>query len=542
MLLLYICINMPNSLTYPKPFLIIQGILLILFFCLPGVSSADSAFESLLMPGKLIKGHAKYEAECSKCHVSFEKKSQTKKCIACHKKIRKDIKTKKGFHGKSKKIKRQECQLCHTDHKGRDADVVKLDKATFDHQFTDFPLRGTHEIVRCEQCHKKKKPYRETSSKCHSCHKKASTHKKSMGKKYLKNCKACHQEKGWSKIKYDHDKTKFRLKAKHKKVDCTTCHPNDRYIKTPKACVSCHRLNDVHRGNNGKKCQKCHSPRGWKKLKFDHSKDTDFPLTGRHKQLICVNCHKKDPYKVEIKQTCISCHKQDDTHHGKFNTKCEKCHKTSTWKKLKFNHDKDTEYKLKGKHKTASCIACHKGTLYKTKTPTKCISCHKVDDVHRGQQGKKCQKCHNEKGWNEKVRFDHDLTRLPLIGLHATTPCEECHLSNTYKTAKIACFSCHEQDDIHEQRLGENCNVCHNPNGWKIWRFDHDKQTEFKLTGKHKKVYCEACHTKAVKRIESNPRTCIACHSGDDIHDRQFGKRCDRCHTTKSFNDLHFRN
>jgi len=510
--------------------------------CGLAVNSSADVLETLLMPGKLIKGHAKYEADCNKCHVSFEKKSQTKKCIACHKKIAKDIKTLSGYHGKNTKIKRQDCQLCHTDHKGRKADVVKLDQATFDHQFTDFPLKGNHKSVRCEQCHKKSKPYRETSNQCYSCHKKDSSHNKRIGKKYIKKCQTCHQEKNWSTIKFNHKKTKFKLTGKHQKVDCSTCHPNDRYIKTPKTCVSCHRLDDVHRGNNGKKCQKCHSTRSWEKLKFDHAKDTDFPLTGRHKKLICVNCHKKDPYKVEIKSTCISCHKKDDRHHGKFNTQCEKCHKTTTWKKLKFNHDKDTKYKLKGKHKTASCIGCHKGTLYKTKTPTKCISCHKVDDVHRGEEGKKCQRCHNESGWSKKVRFDHDLTRLPLIGLHATTPCEECHLSNTYKTAKIACFSCHEQDDVHEQKLGENCHACHNPNGWKIWRFDHDRQTEFKLTGKHKKVYCEACHTKSVKFIESTPRTCIACHAGDDIHDRQFGKRCDRCHSTKSFNDLHFRN
>ena len=507
----------------------------------PGISSADK-FETLLMPGKLVKGHAKYEANCNKCHTSFKKQDQTKKCIACHKKIRKDIKQRSGFHGKSSIIKHQQCQQCHTDHKGRKADIIKLDKATFDHQFTNFPLRGTHKSARCEQCHQASKPYRETQRQCHRCHKNDSPHNSQLGKKYLTRCQSCHKERAWPVIQYNHKRTKFHLTGKHKKVTCTTCHPNDRYIKTPRRCVSCHRLDDVHRGNNGKKCQKCHSTRNWKTLRFDHAKDTDFPLTGRHKQLVCADCHKKDPYKVEIKQSCISCHQQDDTHHGRFNNKCDKCHKTSNWKSLKFNHNRDTKYKLKAKHKTASCVACHKGTLYKTKTPTACIKCHKVDDVHRGQQGKQCQKCHNETGWNKKVRFDHDLTRLPLIGLHATTPCEECHLSNTYKTAKIACFSCHEQDDVHEQKLGENCNACHNPNGWKFWRFNHNKQTKFKLTGKHKQVYCEACHTKAVKRVEATPRTCIACHLSDDIHDRQFGKRCDRCHTTKSFNDLHFRN
>jgi len=514
---------------------------LTLLLLLPGISSADK-FETLLMPGKLIQGHAKYETHCNKCHTTFAKHSQTKKCIACHKKIRKDIKTRNGFHGKTSKIKHQQCRQCHTDHIGRKADIIKLDKATFDHQFTNFLLRGAHKSVRCEQCHKASKPYRNTPQQCHRCHKDDSPHSKKLGHKYLTKCQTCHQEKAWTVIKFNHKKTKFHLTGKHKKVDCTTCHPDDRYIKTPRACVSCHRLDDVHRGNNGKKCYKCHSTRGWEKLKFDHSKDTKFPLTGRHKRLVCGDCHKKDPYKVKIKKDCVTCHKQDDTHHGTFNNKCNKCHRTSNWKKLKFSHNRDTKYTLRGKHKTASCVSCHKGILYKSKTPTKCIRCHQVDDVHRGQQGKQCQKCHSENGWTKKVRFDHDLSRLPLIGLHATTPCEECHLTNTYKTAKIACFSFHEQDDVHEQKLGQNCNACHNPNGWKLWQFNHNKQTQFKITGKHKKVYCESCHIKSVKRIESTPRTCIACHSGDDIHNGQFGKRCDRCHTTQSFNDLHFRN
>ena len=89
---------MPNTLNDFQFSSLIKTLVLLLCFFLPGISSADNVFESLLMPGKLIEGHAKYEAECSKCHSSFEKKSQTKKCLDCHDKIEKDIKTKQGFH------------------------------------------------------------------------------------------------------------------------------------------------------------------------------------------------------------------------------------------------------------------------------------------------------------------------------------------------------------------------------------------------------------------------------------------------------------
>jgi len=526
------------SKTMSRPVYIISLLLFTGVFSLFSTAAHADELETLLMPGELIQGHAKYESQCNKCHKRFKRGDGTPLCRACHKKINKDITQKKGFHGRTKKIKSQSCKSCHTDHKGRKADIIKFDKATFAHQYTDFPLKGQHKTVRCTSCHKKGKAYRKAPSSCISCHKKASVHRANkQNSKIFKNCASCHVQTNWRKIRYNHNKTRFKLRGKHAKTACSTCHTNDRYVKTPRNCINCHRLNDIHRGSNGKKCQKCHSTSSWKKLGFDHTKDTDFPLRYSHKKLTCAQCHKGDPYRKKIKSTCVYCHKQDDSHHGNFGKKCQTCHREKNWQSAQFNHNRKTKYPLRGKHKNAQCKACHVKPLYKSKTPTACYSCHKVDDVHKGQEGKRCQNCHDENGWRKKVRFDHDLSRFPLIGLHAVTPCEECHLSNKYKSAKISCLSCHKKDDTHKQKLGENCQACHNPNGWRLWRFNHNK-TNFKLTGKHKKVYCEGCHTKAVTKVASTPRTCIGCHRGDDAHNSQFGKRCERCHTTESFNDL----
>ncbi|MFV2059035.1 MAG: cytochrome C [Gammaproteobacteria bacterium] len=504
--------------------------------------------ETILMPGKVIDGHKKWEDTCSKCHKVFGELGQSKLCLACHDKIESDIKKKRGYHGRYSQVKRQECRACHTDHIGRDGDIVKLDKETFDHHLTDFKLKGTHKTVDCRLCHKKKIPYRETKSKCVSCHKKDDPHKKRLGKKYKGKCVKCHQESGWDKNKFDHNKTKFKLKYKHKKVTCATCHPNDRFLKTPKSCYSCHRLNDIHRGGNGKKCVDCHNPRGWKKVKFDHDADTTFKLEGRHKDITCIDCHrdekdgrldiKKRKKKKKARQ-CYSCHKQDDEHKGTFGKKCQTCHGVKNWwVKRKFQHDRDTKFKLKGKHKKADCNDCHRGgNVYKEKLKQTCYTCHKVDDTHKGQQGKKCQTCHNEKGWRTKVKFEHDITNFPLIGLHAITPCEECHLTNSFKDVKIQCFSCHEEDDNHKRTLGENCNKCHNPNDWNLWRFNHDKQTKFKIDGKHKKLICNNCHKTPTKKLQSEPRTCIRCHASDDEHNGSFGNNCKQCHTTESFRD-----
>ncbi|MEJ2142870.1 MAG: cytochrome C [Gammaproteobacteria bacterium] len=361
-----------------------------------------------------------------------------------------------------------------------------------------------------------------------------------MGKYYNK-CHSCHTEDNWLQNKFKHNKTRFPLRGKHQETECVSCHAGDQYIKTPRDCYSCHKPNDVHQGRNGKQCQKCHSPYKWKKVSFDHDKKTKFPLRGKHDRISCQACHKQSPQKVKLKTSCISCHANDDRHKGRYGIKCQSCHNSTSWSKHFFNHDKKTKFKLRGKHREAQCADCHKGNLYKTKLKQDCYSCHQIDDKHKQQQGKQCQRCHNENSWRGKVRFDHDVTHFPLIGLHALVPCEECHLTSTYKNTKSDCNSCHSADDTHNQQLGTQCEDCHTPNGWGIWEFDHNKQSEFKINGAHKGLHCHSCHRSEVKRIAHNPRACSACHRNDDPHNGQFGSDCERCHTTKSFHDIKFR-
>ena len=81
--------------------------------------------ESVMAPGPVIQGHAKVEDECKSCHVRFDRKAQDRLCMDCHKEVGQDVRGKLGFHGR---IKPQPCRDCHTDHKGRDAHIVELDK------------------------------------------------------------------------------------------------------------------------------------------------------------------------------------------------------------------------------------------------------------------------------------------------------------------------------------------------------------------------------------------------------------------------------
>jgi hypothetical protein len=160
------------------------------------------------------------------------------------------------------------------------------------------------------------------------------------------------------------------------------------------------------------------------------------------------------------------------------------------------------------------------------------------DDVHNRSLGKSCDECHSDSGWASSVRFDHDMTSFPLNGLHASAPCEECHDSPSYTDIKSSCVSCHNSDDKHKEGLGRQCQQCHNPNSWGLWRFDHNRQTNFRLSGAHEGLICTSCHTTPMASDSSLSSTCQSCHRQDDIHDGDFGQSCERCHTTNNFKDL----
>lgn len=499
------------------------------------VTTAHAAeIETLFMPGEVIAGHAKYESECSRCHARFEKKTQDRLCRDCHEDVDQDLLATTGFHGRSPAVKNQPCKACHTDHTGRDANIVLLNNATFDHDLTDFGLVGRHAGLACAACHKPAARYAEAAHDCYSCHREQDAHRGALGER----CSDCHTPGAWQEFEYDHDTTEFPLQGKHKQVQCSSCHLNERYEKTPADCNSCHYLNDVHNGRNGTSCEDCHSTQKWDQSKFDHDRDTEFRLAGRHSAIPCTACHTEALDKAKPKQDCYSCHRNDDRHKGRYGKQCESCHTAQTWERARFDHARNTDFPLKGKHGDLICSSCHRGTLGKEDLSTRCHACHASDDVHRGQQGEQCERCHDESGWLAEVVFDHDLSRFPLIGLHASVPCEECHLSAAFRDTKTRCYACHETDDEHRATLGENCEQCHNPNAWGLWQFDHSQQTEFTLDGSHKDLGCSDCHRDPVKSKPHQSSACHACHAQDDDHRGRFGRNCDRCHTTGSFSEV----
>ena len=495
--------------------------------------------ESLVMPGPLANAHARYENQCAQCHSNFDKESQSNLCLNCHKDVAADLNAHQGFHGRSVPIREKQCRECHTEHKGRDFDIVRFEKETFGHDLTDFPLIGAHanSRARCDACHVANKEFSEAPKDCFSCHAADDRHDGRLGA----DCARCHNEASWKETYFAHSRTRFLLEGKHKEVTCGACHVNQTYAGAPTACISCHLIDDIHDSPREEKCDRCHSAQRWEDVSFDHNQETKFILQDRHVTLQCDSCHSANVFKNNPGSQCIDCHKLDDIHKGKNGNKCNDCHVVAGWKQVTFDHARDTRFKLLGGHAQVQCDACHKASAREAKLDTSCYSCHRADDVHSGQQGNKCDSCHNESGWREQIKFDHDLTNFPLIGVHAVTSCGECHLSSAYKDAEPSCVSCHESDDFHKRALGTDCARCHNPNGWNLWEFDHNAQTSYKLKGAHEGLECQACHRNPMGKDVQISNSCFACHEQDDVHNGRFGQQCDRCHTEESFKKIMMR-
>lgn len=506
--------------------------LLLAGLALVGTAYSQTVIERLVSPGPLAQPHANLESRCSACHEAFDRRAQTQLCVACHRPVGADVTARTGFHGKDRVASSTACNSCHSDHQGRSFGLVRFEPRGFDHAVTDYPLRGAHVRVTCASCHPAGRKYRQAPSACVECHRADEPHRGRLGVR----CASCHTDENWRQIRFDHSDTGFPLQGAHSTARCVTCHANERYDGTPRECVACHQDDDAHRGSLGPNCGECHNAVGWRAARFDHNR-TGFPLRGRHGAIECRTCHVQPAGQVRLPTDCLSCHRDEDqrAHQGRNGVACQECHSETDWRRTSFDHSRETRFPLRGAHGRLACAQCHVQPARQVRLEMTCISCHRDDDAHAGQEGPQCQQCHSETAWKPSVRFDHGLTRFPLIGEHADAQCADCHQTPRFRDAAENCAACHADDDRHERRLGQDCETCHTPVAWARWRFDHDAQTDFDLTGAHVGLQCEACHTQRVRQRIRQSSACIACHRTDDIHRGEFGPECGRCHTTETF-------
>ena len=485
--------------------------------------------ESVLSPGAVIVGHAKWEDDCAACHVRFDRAAQDGRCTDCHKDVGADMRTRQGYHGR---LEPQACRSCHTDHKGRQTRIVSLDEKRFDHTKTDYALRGAHAPLRCAACHVPGHRWREAPQQCNACHRSNDVHKGSLGSQ----CADCHTESDWKQTKVDHERTRFPLRGRHVDTRCNGCHRSGVFSDAPSTCIGCHRSDDSgpkgHQGRFGEKCDSCHDAQAWKPSLFRHARDTRYALRGAHLDAECRACHRTNPYTTRTPTACNDCHRADDKHKGTLGAECGACHTEQRWTEVaRFDHGR-TRYPLRALHRDVKCASCHATPgLFKVQDQ-RCVACHRKDDKHEPTLGGRCESCHVEAGWKEVDRFDHARARFALRGAHLDAKCSSCHRDTRWRATPTACLACHRDDDKHAGQLGERCESCHGETRWTGVRYDHAK-ARFALTGRHLATECKACH--ATPRYRDAARDCIGCHRAEDRHKATLGTACASCHNTRDW-------
>jgi hypothetical protein len=421
-----------------------------------------------------------------------------------------------------------ECRKCHTEQQWKPPQG-------FDHAKTSYPLLGKHQRVACDKCHPKSEdvvehvglqPKNRTFLKmkplphesCLDCHK--DPHQGRFGE----TCTKCHTEVDWKTIvtgstesRSFHDRTKFKLEGAHASTKCVACHgpfPGEKAVFKGLAferCIDCHV--DAHAGQlrhrgsaEGLKCERCHSVQTFESPRYgpEEHQSSRYPLEGAHRTVPCSSCHQSDPKiadrfpraaREELQRRsrpvrvslavlavggdltrCETCHA--DPHGGQFDKRagqkgCVACHELSSFTKTRFDHDKDTKFPLEGKHAKAACASCHPSQAgargvaqvkYKG-IETTCAGCHA--DPHAAQFARApreptdCARCHTAADWKKELRFKHEapFTNWKITGKHLKVECRACHVEvklaaasewklYRYKGTPRECQGCHV--DFHK--------------------------------------------------------------------------------------------
>ena len=357
----------------------------------------------------------------------------TVKCADCHASPR--LQLASDAHGvpipRYRPLDFRECSACHTDaHGGKlgptcsrchmTTSFKTINRASFDHDRTRYPLRGRHTEVACEKCHDfsggqvaRNRPFA-TCTACHTPDPHAGT--ATLAGRGV-DCASCHTVDGWRPSSYtvaQHRLTRYPLEGRHQQARCSGCH-----VKTPGAgavvamrpatsdCASCHV--DAH-AKKYPRCTDCHDVRGFSPSTIDVAAHAHyrFPLTGAHRAVLCAQCHTEMRH-APVASTlvalarwsgpplrfaapaggCAGCHQ--GVHGTQFAARpdrgaCESCHDMDAFRPARrFDHNRDAAFSLKGAHANVPCARCHRSVagpsgkplvIYRP-VPTACEACHK---------------------------------------------------------------------------------------------------------------------------------------------------------------------
>jgi hypothetical protein len=523
-----------------------------------------------LAPALVAEAHREVGGQCDACHLPFAGVPDAK-CLRCHSIISELAEDPESYHAR---VADRACIDCHTDHLGRAGELVeKAALDAFDHSLTRWALTGKHgEGVPCARCHEL--PLENVEKRCGSCHqdphggslggtcenchvdegwkerlKIAVDHRLDMSGGHAttactdchfdgrnleqkvacaschpdphggtkKRCDACHSVQTFGNATFNHGMCGCKFPGAHQTASCLSCHQSFVFTPTPKLCSTCHEKQQTHQPIG--ECSQCHLPTSWKARAFDHDRESTFPITGRHLEVSCDQCHET---KVDFRaapDTCTGCHFEDGRKvHGDFG-ECSDCHSTAGFRGSRFDHA-STGFRLDGAHDVVTCKSCH----LDREADRDCATCHQ--DPHDTEEA--CVSCHSTSAWKPSTfdLFRHASTAFPLAESHREVPCASCHVTPRTMKPPTECARCHL--DAHAGRLGSDCKRCHATDRFDpASRFDHG-ETALPLRGKHAAIDCARCHR--IERTAASPppsTECKACHlTGHGA----IGDRCDDCH------------
>jgi hypothetical protein len=361
--------------------------------------------------------------------------------------------------------------------------------------------------------------------------------------------------------KFDHKKTGFMLKGQHDQVQCMDCHTSltFKFTKSSSRCADCHE--DVHHGELGPTCDRCHSPKSWlvPDMIQRHS-STRFSLVGIHSTVPCQECHTNEQKNefTGLRTDCFGCHQADynatqapNHRQAGLGTDCQSCHAVNAvnWGVSgvsfggSFDHAK-TGFPLLGAHAATACVQCHAGNRF-LPISTTCTSCHATDFANAAAPphtgfSTDCATCHTMTAW-QPATFNHTNTPFPLTGGHVSVTCQQCHVNNKYVGLATTCYGCHQQDFATAAApphtgFATDCTTCHTNTAWQPATFNHNN-TLFPLTGAHTTVStCVTCHANNVYAGLST--ACYSCHqqqfasATSPVPHTGFPTDCSGCHST----------
>lgn len=172
------------------------------------------------------------------------------------------------------------------------------------------------------------------------------------------------------------------------------------------------------------------------------------------------------------------------------------------------------------------------------------FSNQKTESPHGSDFKVSCKTCHSAKGWQlDKAiySFDHNKTKLPLVGQHTELNCRLCHKTLVFSEAKTDCNQCH--NDIHQNTVGLDCSRCHTAESWLVNNITGiHRSSRFPLVGAHVTADCIQCHkSESLLRFDVPGVNCIDCHREDYMATTKpnhvqsgISQDCSTCHPVNS--------